>query len=126
MCAFSDMSFPDTCPPYDLSRFVQWAGGDVQQIRHIGGIFCETLATALLQFRQAFEASDVAGVRRTAHDIKNCLVLVAAREAIVTAEIFEDILGFDDEGVAQAAASRLEASTSTVLRAVAALIGDGP
>lgn len=124
MRAPPDMNSPDARPPFDLSRFTQWAGGDNEQIRHIGGIFCETLTVALLKFRVALDVADIEAVRCLAHDIKNCFILVSARQAAASAEVFEDLIGVDDEGVALAEAQRLEAWAHRVLDAVRTHIGD--
>lgn len=112
------MDTPDSLPLVDVERLRQCACGNPEQLRHIGGVFCETLTTGLFKLRLALDLADLGDIRRAAHDIKNCLMLVSAQPAVAVARQMEETATLEGDEGAIAAASTLEAWAGRVMGAV--------
>lgn len=73
----------------DLVRFEQWSSGNDTRLREIIEIYRTTMTSTLALANAAHRAGDATGLRRAAHDLKNCFLIVGARQATSCAEKIE-------------------------------------
>jgi HPt (histidine-containing phosphotransfer) domain-containing protein len=105
----------------DLGRFESWATGDANKLVEIVGIFRNTMSESLKRALDAAEARNGRELKRAAHDLKNCFLLVGAREASVCAEQIEELVSLGSLDDALVLVPRVQSEAVLVDDAVAGL-----